>query len=173
MNARLNWILFAAVLLLIGGNVLLFGGIPRWLTAAPTSAPPSDNEPSCLKVSDFYSVHLTTFFLAAGENGGETKDKTKRYMPYCDRIPGTGQVIFTIDLMEQDARGLGVAISFSKYDSKGQLALLKEVPKGIHPGGVLTLDAPIAERGKYLLKLAFGDAKSKDDTIEMPIMVGQ
>jgi len=59
-------------------------------------------------------VHLTTFFLAASENGGETKDKTKRYMPYCDRIPGTGQVIFTIDLMEQDARDLGVAISFSK-----------------------------------------------------------
>ena len=87
MNARLNWILFAAVLLLIGGNVLLFGGIPRWLTAAPASAPPSDNEPSCLKVSDFYSVHLTTFFLAADENGGDPKGKTKRYMPYCDRIP--------------------------------------------------------------------------------------
>jgi len=33
VNARLNWILFAAVLLLMGGNVLLFGGIPRWLTA--------------------------------------------------------------------------------------------------------------------------------------------
>jgi hypothetical protein len=29
------------------------------------------------------------------------------------------------------------------------------------------------EKGKYMLKVAFGDAKSKDDVIEMSITVGQ
>jgi hypothetical protein len=182
MNARLNWILFAVIILLAGGNTLLFTGVPRWLTEAPrwltgpqsASSPASGNEPSCLKVSDFYSVHLTTYFLAAtGDGDTDPKDKAKRYAQYCDRVPGTGQAIFTIDLMEQEARDLAVAMSLSRYDTRGQLTLVKELPRNVHPGGVMTLTVPIVERGKYLLRLAFGEGKSKDDTIEMPILVGQ
>ena len=48
-----------------------------------------------------------------------------------------------------------------------------EASREVHPRGVLTLDAAIAEQGKYLLKVAFGEAKTKDDIIEIPIMVGQ
>jgi hypothetical protein len=38
---------------------------------------------------------------------------------------------------------------------------------------VLTSDAANVEGGKYLLKLAFGEAKTKDDIIEIPSLVGQ
>ncbi|HUB64991.1 MAG TPA: hypothetical protein VL996_11225 [Methylocella sp.] len=132
------------------------------------------NLPSCLKVSDFYSVHLTTFFLAAGlDDDSDPREKAMRYNQYCDRIPGAGKVIFTVDLMEQDARDQSVVLSLSQYDSGGQLTLVKALPPNLHPHGVLTLDTAILERGKYLLKLAFGKAKSKDEIIEMPILVGQ
>jgi hypothetical protein len=118
MNPWLNWILFAVIILLIGGNTLLFVSVPRWWTAAQsTNQSQSGNEPSCLKVSDFYSVHLTTYYLAAAKGGDmDLKDKAKRYTPYCDRIPGTGQAIFAIDLMEQESRNLAVAFSLSKYE---------------------------------------------------------
>jgi len=174
LDSRLNWILFAVVVLLIGGNSIMFL-YPRWQASMPPRAPSEGkNQASCLKTSDFYSVHLTTYFLAtAGDGHEDPKDKAERYAQYCDRIPGTGKVIFTVDLMEQDTRNLSVALSLSQYDSGGKLALVKELPPEVHPRGVLTLTVPIVERGKYLLKVAFGNAKSKDDIIEMPILVGQ
>lgn len=146
----------------------------QWQAEKQTNNTPNNkNEPSCLKVSDFYSVHLTAYFLAAGDDEKEPKEQAKRYMQVCDRIPGTGQVIFTVDLMEQDARDVPVALSLLHFDSRGELIPVKELPADRHPRGVMTLDTAIAERGKYVLKVAFGDAKSKDDIIEMPISVGQ
>ncbi len=170
INARLNWILFAAILLLIGANTLIFVTLPRWMSGQYQTK----SGPACLKVSDFYSVHLTTYFLAAtGHEDMDPEVKSRMYAQYCDRIPGTGRAVFSVDLMEQDARNQAVAISLSHYEPGGQLALVKEVPPAVHPGGVLTLDVAIAKQGKYLLKLAFGEARTKDDVIEMPIIVGQ
>jgi hypothetical protein len=172
--ALLNWILVAVVVLLIGVNSMIFL-YPLWQANRPKRDPlEGKNQASCLKVRDFYSVHLTTYFLAAiGEGEADPKDKAKRYDQYCDKIPGTGKVIFTVDLMEQDARNLSVVLSLSQYDSRGKLELVKELPPNPHPRGVLTLDVPIVKQGKYLLKVAFGQAKTKDDVIEMPILVGK
>jgi hypothetical protein len=101
----------------------------------------NNNQHSCLKVSDFYSVHLTTYFLSATDSSVEgPKNTTKKYDQYCDRVPGEGLVVFTVDLMEQDARDLPVALSFSQYDSRGQLKLVKEVPPNPHSQGTLTLE---------------------------------
>ena len=70
----------------------------------------------CLGVSDFYSVHLTTYFLPDSEEsaGGPTDDLSK-YAEYCDRVPGTGKLIFSVTLMEKDARNESVALSFYQY----------------------------------------------------------
>lgn len=168
MNARLNWILFAFVIFLIGVNIALFLPLPRWWTEKQNK-----NEPSCLKVSDFYSVHLTTYFLPDSGKESANANGKKLYMPYCDQVPGTGQAVFTIDLMEQDARDQLVALSLSHYDASGHLALVTELPRAVHPGGVLTLGAAIEKPGKYLLRLTFGEGKSKDEIIEMPILAGR
>ena len=66
-----------------------------------------------------------------------------------------------------------VALSLFQYNPAGQPALVKELPAALHPTGVLTLDAPLTEKGRYLLKLAFGAAKTKDEIIEMPIQAGE
>ncbi len=167
-NNRLQWKLFALIILFFSAYALLLIYVPRWLGMQTA------NRPSCLKVSDFYSVHLTTYFLAATWGSDmDSKSQGKRYDQYCDRIPGIGKAIFTVDLMEQDARALSVALSLSQYNARGQLRLVKELPPNPHPRGVLTLDTAIVEQGKYLLKVAFGEAKSKDDIIEVPILVGQ
>ncbi|MCI0597928.1 MAG: hypothetical protein L0Y60_00130 [Beijerinckiaceae bacterium] len=171
----MNWILLLVIVHMIAVHSLIFVLGSRWEAERQQTGNTSrnNNQPSCLKVSDFYSVHLTTYFLAsAGDDGTDPKVNSKQFMQVCDRIPGTGKVVFTVDLMEQDARDMPVALSLSRYDSEGRLVPVKELAPGLHPRGVLTLDSVIAERGKYLLKVAFGDARSKDDVIEMPVFAG-
>jgi hypothetical protein len=169
-DSRRNLLLLVAIVLFIGVDALILT-YPRWLAIWPTTDPSEGkNLPSCLKTSDFYSVHLTTHFAATIADGKtDPKRKAAKYEPYCDQIPGPGQVFFTVDLMEKDARTLSVGLSFFKRTADGQLALVKALPPNLYPSGVLTLDVPIAERGKYVLKLAFGEAKTQDDIIEMPI----
>lgn len=165
---------FLAAHMLVVHSLVRKSGLQWEASMQANNSSRNNNQHSCLKVSDFYSVHLTTYFLSAGDSGVEGPQNTARkYDQFCDRIPGGGFAVFAVDLMEQDARETQVSLSFSQYDSQGQLKLVKELPANPHPRGTLTLDIPIQERGKYLLKVAFGEAKSKDDVIEMPIMVGQ
>jgi hypothetical protein len=171
---------FIVIFCVVAGHMFVVHALVRksglqWeATMQANNSSRNKNQASCLKVSDFYSVHLTSYFLPSTDNSAEARnDKTKKYDQFCDRIPGEGLVVFTVDLMEQDTRDLPVALSFSQYDSRGQLKLVKEIPPQLYPRGVLSLDTPIQEQGNYLLKVAFGESKTKDDIIEMPIIVGQ
>lgn len=180
-NARLNLILFVAVVLLLGGNAAVFS-YPVWgpklslLLSKPTYNPTNGEHPvsKCLQVSDFYSVQLTTYFLAdSAESAGGPVDDRTRYDEYCDKVPGTGRVIFSVVLMEKDARDESVVLSFSRVEPGGGLMQINALPPNPHPRGILTLDASVAHPGQYLLRLAFGAAKNKEDIIEMPIRVGR
>ncbi len=184
---RLNLLVFAGIVLLIGVNGAAFTyrlWVPAlnqyvddfWKahTLKPAAKAGDRTIAECLGVSDFYSVHLTTYFLPDSEEsaGGATDDLSK-YDEYCDRVPGTGKAIFSVTLMEKDARNESVALSFYKVDSDGGLKPINSVPSHPHSSGFVTLDATVPHKGKYLLKVAFGEAKNAEDTIEMPIFVGQ
>lgn len=128
----------------------------------------------CLQVSDFYSVHLTTYFLAdSSDNAGGATDDLRKYAEYCNHIPGTGKVIFALTLMEKEVRNDPVALSFYKYDTKGELQLLNESPSRAYPSGMISIGGTIEHAGKYLLRAAFGEAKNKEDTIDMLITAGK
>jgi hypothetical protein len=186
-NGRMNLMLFLAVILIAGGNVAAFS-YSFWgpsfklywndfLDAhfyRPAVKAGDRTMANCLKVSDFYSARLTTYFLADSDQsaGGPTNDLSK-YDEYCDRLPGTGKAIFSVTLMEKDVRGQSVALSFYKTDPKGALELLTSVPSKPRPAGFVTLESSLDHRGKYVLELAFGEGKSEEDKIAMPISVGQ
>jgi hypothetical protein len=119
-------------------------------------------------------VHLTTYFLAdSDESAGGATDDLIKYDEYCDRVPGTGRVILSVTLMEKEARNEPVGMSFFYYDPQGGLKELSASPSAPRPSGFATLDATVAHKGKYLLRVAFGEGKNKEDIIEMPIFVGQ
>ena len=82
-------------------------------------------------------------------------------------------MIFSVTLMEKEARNESVALSFYQVDSDGGLKQINALPSRPRKSGFVTLDANVAHKGKYLLKLAFGEAKNAEDTIEMPIFVGR
>jgi len=96
-----------------------------------------------------------------------------KYDEYCDRVPGTGKVILSVTLMEKEARSESIALSFYQTDAGGGLKLLNALPSKRYPSGFATLEATVAHKGKYLLRLGFGAAKNKEDMIEAPILVGQ
>jgi hypothetical protein len=184
---RLNLLVFAGIVLLLGVNGAAFSyklwgpafeqrlsDFWRARTLKPAVKAGDRTISECLGVSDFYSVHLTTYFLPDSEEsaGGATDDLSK-YDEYCDRVPGTGKVIFSVTLLEKEARSDAVALSFYQVESDGGLKQISAMPARPSSSGFVTLDATVAHKGKYLLKLAFGEAKNAEDTIEMPILVGQ
>jgi hypothetical protein len=75
--------------------------------------------------------------------------------------------------MEKEVRNDAVALSFYKYAPNGELQLLNELPSKSYPSGMISIEGRIDHSGKYLLKAAFGEAKNKEDTIEMPITAGK
>ncbi len=186
-TTRLNLMLFMGIVLFAGINIAVFSygywgpsfnlywsDFVKAHTLKPAVKAGDRIASDCLQVSDFYSVHLTTYFLAdsAESAGGPTDDMTK-YDEYCDRVPGTGKVILSVTLMEKEARNESIALSFYQTDAGGGLKLLNELPSKRYPSGFATLEATVAHKGKYLLRLGFGTAKDKEDIIEAPILVGQ
>ena len=184
---RLNLILFVAIVLLVGVNGVVFSygfwgpafkqymdDFVKTHTLKPAEKAGDRTISECLGVTDFYSVHLTTYFLAdSSESAGGATDDLSKYEDYCDRVPGTGKAIFSITLMEKEARGEPVALNFFQVDAQGALKELNASPSKPRPSGFATIDGTLAHKGKYLLRVAFGEAKNKEDTIEMPITVGQ
>lgn len=186
-SRRLNIILFVFICLLIGVNGAVFSfkfwGPPvvqawddYWKEKLNKPAEKAGDRTisDCLKVSDFYSVHLTTYFLAdSSENAGGSTDDLKKYAEYCDHVPETGRVIFALTLMEKEVRKDTLSLSFYQYDSAGELKLINSLPSKQYPSGMVSMDGVVDHRGKYLLTLAFGEGKTKEDLIEMPIQVGK
>ncbi len=186
-KTRLNLMLLSVAVQLVGGNVAAFTykswGPPLAMSwndywskkiLKPAVKAGDRIASDCLGVSDFYSVHLTTYFLADSDEsaGGAVDDRTK-YDEYCDRVPGTGKVILAVTFMEKEVRKVRIALSFYQSDSAGALKELFSLPPKIYPSGMLSADATVAHKGKYVLRIAFGEGKEKEDIIEMPIFVGQ
>ena len=186
-NTRLNLILFFTIVLLVGGNAAAFtykswgpavtlAWNDYWNKKMPKPAVKAGDRlaSDCLGVSDFYSVHLTTYFLAdSDENPGGAVDDMRKYDEYCDRVPGTGRVIFAVTFMEKEVRKERITLSFFQTDSAGALKELKSLPPTRYPSGMMSADATVAHKGKYVLRIGFGAAKEKEDIIDMPILVGQ
>ncbi len=186
-KTRLNLMLFFAVLLLIGGNATAFtyklwgpsfaiAWNDYWNKKILRPAVKAGDRviSDCLGVSDFYSVHLTTYFLAdSDENAGGAVDDMRKYDEYRDRVPGTGKVIFAVTFMEKEVRSQPIGLSFFQADAKGGLKEISTLAPKAYSSGMLSADATVAHKGKYLLRIAFGEGKEKEDIIEMPILVGQ
>ncbi len=186
-KTRLNLILLSVTVLLVGGNVAAFSYKiwgPAFTVAwndywskkilKPAVKAGDRLASDCLGVSDFYSVHLTTYFLAdSDESAGGAVDDRSKYDEYCDRVPETGRVIFAVTFMEKEVRNERIALSFYQTDSAGALKELNSLPPKRYPSGMLSVDATVAHKGKYVLRIAFGEGKNKEDLIDMPILVGQ
>jgi hypothetical protein len=186
-NTRLNAILILVAALLVGGNVTAFtyrswgpavtlAWTDYWNKRALKPAVKAGDRTiaDCLGVSDFYSVHLTTYFLAdSEENAGGTVDDLRRYDEYCDRVPGTGKVIFSVTFMEKEVRKERVGFSFFQTEASGELKEISSLPPKTYPSGMFSADTTIGHKGKYILRIAFGEGKAKEDLIDMPILVGQ
>ena len=186
-STRLNLMLFAAIVLLVGVQGAAFT-YKLWGPAfqlywiehfAPKTVKPATKAgdrtiADCLGVSDFYSVHLTTYFLAdSDQSAGGAVDDLRKYDEYCDHVPGTGKVIFAVTFMEKEVRNQPISLWIYQLDPGGGRKEIGSRPPTRYPSGMMSVDSTVAHKGKYLLKIGFGEAEEKEDIIEMPIVAGQ
>lgn len=186
-SRSLNFKLFLLVCVLGGANLIGFS-YPVWGPSfwqsweeywkvklnKPAEKAGDRTISDCLQVSDFYSVHLTTYFLQdSADSWGGATDDLKKYAEYCNRVPGTGKVIFAVTLMEKDVRNEAISLSFYRNDAGGEPKLLSSLPPKAYPSGLASMESVVDHRGKYLLRIAFGEAKNKEDVIDVPIMSGE
>ena len=160
-TVRLNLMLFVGIVLIAGVNVAMFSysfwgpsfnqyWSEFWKahTLKPAVKAGDRMASECLGVSDFYSAHLTTYFLAdSAESAGGPTDDMSKYDEYCDRVPGTGKVIFSVTLMEKEARNESVALSFYE-DAGGGLKQLAALPSSPHPSGYVDIGRNGRPQGK-------------------------
>jgi hypothetical protein len=186
-TARLNLLLFIGIVALAGASGAAFSyrfwgpafelyWTDHWApkTVKPATKAGDRTIADCLGVSDFYSVHLTTYFLADSEqSAGGAVDDMRKYDEYCDHVPGTGKVIFAVTFMEKEVRNQPISLWFYQLDSAGGRKEIGSRPPTRYPSGMMSVDSTVAHKGKYLLKIGFGEAKEKEDIIEMPIFAGQ
>ena len=111
-------------------------------------------------------MHLTTYFLAnSDESAGGAVDDLRRYDEYCDRLPGTGKVIFALTFMEKEVRNQPISLWPSiSWTTAGQRKEIFSKPPTRYPSGMMSVNsARRPHRGKYLLKVGFGEATEKED----------
>jgi hypothetical protein len=115
-------------------------------------------------------VHLTTYIQT--EVAGADPKRAEAFRPYCRNVPKTGAVTFSFDLIDKEARKLPVALAVSKVAASGEKALVKEQPAAVYGAGVAQISANLAEAGVYSVRLVFGEGKSADEQLEVPVAVG-
>lgn len=127
----------------------------------------------CMITTDFYIVH----FSALQPKDGET-DPKERFRPYCHDLPEVGKSYLTVDLVDQDARQIPIALRLieeaqaSESNEVQQVRTLMEVPGKVYKTGVVSTEATFDKPGRYALLVDIGEAVAEEDTIRIPLRVG-
>jgi hypothetical protein len=137
---------------------------PSWVDIDPESGM------SCLIANDYYVVHLSTY--SQQETSKFDAKHPEALRPHCKNARLTGKTLFSLDLIDRVSRTLPIAVSLHQRKDDGGSALVQELPAMMYPSGVVQLTSDIAQPGKYAIRLAFGQVKGPDDTLEVPVSVG-
>lgn len=134
-------------------------------------------EPRCIKVNDLYAVNFTAYAPPSKEELKEMSPAERKaaIRPYCDRVPRSGKLYLSVDLLDRDARKMPVWLRLVKLKEGEELAeeaVLARTEPEVHPKGSLTLSAEVREPGRYALVVTFGEeAVLPEDELWIPFEV--
>ncbi len=163
-------LLFAAFLL-NGCDKLGFG-------AKQSNALGNRPDLDCIIANDFYAVHFSAYIQPSKDD--KTADPKAAFVPYCQKIPRSGKMFFTADLIDRDIRTTPIGIRLVEVEKTGQPApddireirTVAEIPSKLYPRGAVEAQADIDKNGDYVLYLLIGDAVEEDDKFRVPLEVG-
>lgn len=165
--------------LLLTTVLLLASGCDQ-LPIGQNASNPLGNRPEidCLITNDFYAVHFSAYVQPSKEEMSK-RDKMA-FVPYCQKIPRSGKMFFSADLIDRDIRSTPIGIKIVEVEKTGQPApnefkeirTVTEIPANLYPRGVVEAQADIDKLGDYVLYLMIGDAMMEDDQFKIPLEIG-
>lgn len=164
-------VLAAGVLLLTGCEQLGFG-------AKQSNALGNRPDLDCIIANDFYAVHFSAYLQP---NKEELSPENKAaFVPFCQKIPRSGKMFFTADLIDRDIRATPIGIKLVEVQKTGQKApddireirTIVEIPAKLYPRGAVEAQADVDKNGDYVLYFLIGDAIEDDDKFRVSLEVG-
>jgi hypothetical protein len=167
------------LLLCFGSGLLIFSGCEQMgVTSKQSNALGNRPDLDCIIANDFYAVHFSAYIQP--EKGEQPTDSKAAFTPYCQKIPRSGKLFFTADLIDRDIRSTPIGIRVVEVEKTGQKApddyreirTITEIPAKLYPRGAVEAQAHIDKNGNYLLYLMIGEAIEDDDKFRIPLEVG-
>lgn len=135
-------------------------------------------ELDCIIANDFYAVHFSAYIQPSKDD--KNADAKAAFVPYCQKIPRSGKMFFTADLIDRDIRTTPIGIRLVEVEKTGrpapddvrEMRTLTEIPSKLYPRGAVEAQAEIDKNGDYVLYLMIGEAMEDDDKFRIPLQVG-
>jgi len=132
----------------------------------------------CIIANDFYAVHFSTYLQPV--KGEPPADPKAAFVPFCQKIPHSGKMFFTADLIDRDIRTIPIGIRLVEIEKTGnpapddirEIRNVMEIPSKLYPRGAVEVQADIDKDGDYLLYLLINEAVEEDDKFRIPLEVG-
>jgi len=148
------------------------------ITTNKTNALGNRPDLDCIIANDFYAVHFSTYIQPA--KGEQQADAKAAFVPYCQKIPRSGKMFFTADLIDRDIRTTPIAIKLVEVEKIGEngpneyreIRTVTDIPAKLYPRGAVEAQADIDKNGSYQLILLIGDAIEEDDKFKISLEVG-
>lgn len=164
--------------------LILFIGI-FLMTACEKNGPVQhhySNSVGCLMTNDFYATYFSVYIEPTNIDDEDTKEEI--FKSFCNRIPRTGTVYFTADLVDDDLRDTPISLRLVEQEIIGvdetnvekfrDIRTVSMVPAKLYPQGTIEMQAELDKNGFYALYLMIGGEEGlfDDDKLRIPVYVG-
>jgi len=164
--------------LLLSSTVLLGGCEKLGFGTKQSNALGNRPDLDCIIANDFYAVHFSAYVQPNKED--KQADAKAAFVPYCQKIPRTGKMFFTADLIDRDIRETPIGIRLVEVEKTGQpapndireLRTVMQSDSKLYPRGAVEAQADVDKNGDYVLYFLIGDAIEEDDKFRVPLEVG-
>lgn len=103
-------------------------------------------------------------------------EKPKGELPpthaYCDHVPETGELYFTVDLTDPESREIPIALRLVMEGHGEEGHEIMSIPAKPYPSGSISFTANLQELGQYALLLETEKEGKTNTAVRIPVHVG-
>jgi hypothetical protein len=103
-------------------------------------------------------------------------EKPKGELPpthaYCDHVPETGELYFTVDLADPESREIPIALRLVMEGHGEEGHEIMSIPAKPYPSGSISFTANLQELGQYALLLETEKEGKMNTAVRIPVHVG-
>ena len=170
--------------ILLCGTILLLPACSKKNVTAPVQFDYTETV-GCLVTNDLYAIYFSAYLKPEGDlENIKGKDRNKLLRSYCKKIPKSGSLYFTADLVDEDVRETPISVRLVKQELIGEderkvenfkdTGTIFEVPAKLYPRGMVEMHIELDKEGFYALYLSIGEENTitEENILRIPMHVG-